>query len=88
MRIEISRNGEVDGAYPDHNGVMRGRANADGDIRGIWTQPHSDRQCREARGGTYYWGQFAISGIYSRRPVGFWGYCGERPDRDWKMRRD
>jgi hypothetical protein len=87
MRLEISRNGEVDGAYPDKNGVLRGRARADGDIHGTWTQPRSDHPCREARGGTYAWGSFSISGVYSRQPVGLWGYCGEQPDRDWRLRR-
>ena len=87
MRLEISRNGEVDGAYPNHDGVMRGRINASGDIRGIWTQPTSDQPCREVRGGTKAWGTFYIAGIYTRRPMGLWGYCGAEPNHDWKVPR-
>lgn len=88
MRIEISRNGEVDGAYPDREGVMRGRINAAGQISGIWMQPRSDHPCREAKGGTKAWGTFQIVGIQTRRPVGRWGYCGADPSYDWKLQRD
>ena len=31
MRLQISPNGEVDGAYPKLKGVMHGRISADGD---------------------------------------------------------
>jgi hypothetical protein len=88
MRIEISRSGEVDGAYPRRDGILRGRMSANGDIHGLWTQPRSDHPCREPRGGTYAWGAFEINGIYDRHPSGSWGYCGERADRDWELRRD
>lgn len=88
MRLEISRNGEVDGAYPDRDGVMRGRINAAGEISGIWTQPRSDHPCRDARGGTKAWGTFQIAGIYTRQPIGYWGYCSEDPNRNWKLRRE
>ncbi len=70
MRLEISRNGEVDSAYPDHDGAMRGRIDASGDIRGIWTRPRSDQPCREARGGTRAWGTVSLAGIDTRRPMG------------------
>ena len=87
MRLEISRNGEVDGAYPNREGVKRGRINADGTIHGLWVQPRSDHPCREVRGGSRAWGTFVIAGIYTRQPLGRWAYCDEQPDRDWKLQR-
>ena len=87
LRLEVSRSGEVTGSYASKDGEMRGRASANGDLNGIWMQPRSDHPCQEARDGTYSWGSFRITGIYGRNPAGYWGYCGERADRDWHIRR-
>ena len=78
------------GGYQQDRGAQRhgrlvGRASGDGTIEGLWLQAESDHPCNRQREGTYSWGEFVITGAGSRRPLGFWGYCGERPGRPWNL---
>ncbi len=88
MRIRISPDGDVRGDYPKLQGTMWGHVGPDGELHGLWAQPRSDHPCREARANTYAWGSFTISSPYHHHMRGYWGYCGEEPNRDWSIEHD
>lgn len=87
LYVEVSPSGHVAGRYPRKNGALYGRMTEDRTVTGIWIQPRSDQPCPTAQQGSYYWGRFMLTNPYARPVYGMWGYCGEKPDRSWDIRR-
>ena len=68
------------------DGQLRGRQ-----LTGIWKQPLSERRCRRALDGTFYWGRLSLTFTGPDQFSGRWSYC-DRPtvpgDGGWSGRRD
>ena len=92
MILDVQRDGRVHGRYRQDSGAYRegridGRVEGRDTITGLWSQQESDHPCSRPREGVQAWGQFVITEAFGRRPVGFWGYCGEQPNRPWNLKR-
>lgn len=76
---------QVKGSYPVDNGEIQGNLE-NGTLRGYWIEDHSATRCSSPKNGRYFWGplEFRFSGDTFD---GRWGYCTEKPSRQWKGQR-
>jgi hypothetical protein len=67
------------------DGQLRGRQ-----LTGVWKQPTSERRCRRALDGAFYWGRVSLTFTGPDQFTGRWSYC-DRPtvpgDGVWSGRR-
>jgi hypothetical protein len=62
------------GSYSWRDGHLMGRLDGP-NFEGVWSQSASGQRCREARGGSNYWGRFDIHLTGNGHFEGHWSYC-------------
>lgn len=84
--ITFRQNGnKVSGKYAQDNGEITGRIK-NSDFDGFWIEDHSDRRCGSQKNGRYFWGKLQLH-FNDDRFSGKWGYCEDKPSRQWTGQR-
>lgn len=76
---------KVTGRYTQDNGEIMGTMRGTS-LDSYWIEDHSDRRCSSPKNGRYFWGKLQIN-FDGDRFSGKWGYCDDKPSRQWTGKR-
>lgn len=79
------RGSKVTGRYTQDNGEIIGNMRGS-KLDAYWIENHSDRRCSTAKNGRYFWGKLQLH-FEGDRFSGKWGYCEDKPSRQWNGQR-
>lgn len=85
--ITLRRSGDkITGQYnPQDNGEISGRMRGS-NLDAFWIENSSSTRCNYPKNGRYYWGKLKLT-FERNHFLGKWGYCDERPSRQWTGQR-
>jgi len=75
----------ISGSYPQDNGEIVGTMQHD-TLHGYWIEDNSAQRCATPQNGRYFWGKIQLH-FTGNSFSGQWGYCNDRPSKNWTGQR-